>query len=89
MTDCVYFHRFNVSFSQSNMQRDPTKGRSLDHIGFEVKSLDEFAKKFEASGMKFDSPPRQLPNSQIKVAFLTDPWGTYIELTENLAEGAR
>jgi catechol 2,3-dioxygenase-like lactoylglutathione lyase family enzyme len=89
VTDCVYFHRFNVSFSQSAMPREPTKGRGLDHIGFEVKNLEEFAKKLEASGIKLDSPPRQIPNSQIKVAFLTDPWGTYIELTENLAEGAR
>jgi catechol 2,3-dioxygenase-like lactoylglutathione lyase family enzyme len=85
VTDCVYFHRFNVSFSQSETQRDPTKGRSIDHIGFEVKNLDEFVKKLEASGSKLDSPPRVVPNSNVKVAFLTDPWGTYIELTENLA----
>ena len=89
VTDCVYFHRFNVSFSTSDMRGSPTKGRSLDHIGFEVKNLDEFAKKLEASGIKLDSAPWQIPNSQIKIAFLTDPWGTYIELTENLAEGAR
>lgn len=84
LTNCVYFHRFNVSFSPSDMKRDPTKGRSLDHIGFEVKSLDEFAKRLEAAGIKLDSPPHQIPNSSTKVAFLTDPWGTYIELTENL-----
>ena len=88
VTDCVYFHRFNVSFSPSDMKRDPTKGRSLDHIGFEVKNLDEFAKKLEASGIKLDGPPRVVPNSNVKVAFLTDPWGTYIELTENLAPSA-
>ena len=85
VTDCVYFHRFNVSFSPNNMKKEPTKGRSLDHIGFEVKNLDEFAKKLEANGIKLDSPPKQIPNSKVKVAFLTDPWGTYIELTENLA----
>jgi catechol 2,3-dioxygenase-like lactoylglutathione lyase family enzyme len=84
VTDCVYFHRFNISFSASNARRDPTKGRSLDHIGFEVKNLDEFAKRLDGMGIKLDSPPRQIPNSKTKVAFLTDPWGTYIELTENL-----
>jgi len=42
-------------------------------------------KKLEASGNKLESPPRVVPNSNVKVAFLTDPWGTYIELTENLA----
>ncbi len=85
VTDCVYFHRFNVSFSLSDVKRAPTRGRSLDHIGFEVRNLDEFARRVEALGIKLDSPPREIPNSKIKVAFLTDPWGTYVELTENLA----
>jgi len=26
-----------------------------------------------------------VPNTQTRVAFLTDPWGTYIEVTEHLA----
>lgn len=62
-----------------------TKGRGLDHIGFEVKNLEEFCKKLEAAGQKFDRPYGRLPNSTTAIAFLTDPWGTYIELTENLA----
>ena len=62
-----------------------TKGRALDHIGFEVKNLDAFAKKLEGLGAKLEAPVRTLPNSTVKVAFLTDPWGTYIELTEGLA----
>jgi len=43
------------------------------------------AKTLDASGIELSSPPRQVPNSKVKIAFLTDPWGTYIELTENLA----
>ena len=62
-----------------------TRGRGLDHIGFEVKNLEEFCKKLEAGGQKFDRPYGRLPNSTTAIAFLTDPWGTYIELTENLA----
>jgi catechol 2,3-dioxygenase-like lactoylglutathione lyase family enzyme len=62
-----------------------TKGRGLDHIGFEVKNLEEFCKKLEVAGQKFDRPYGRLPNSTTAIAFLTDPWGTYIELTENLA----
>jgi len=85
VTDCVYFHRFNLSFSASPMKREPTKGRSLDDIGFDVKSLDDFAKRLEELGIKLDSSPQQIPNSKIRVAFLTDPWGTHIELIENLA----
>ena len=64
--------------------RLPTKGRALDHIGFEVNGLEAFCKKLEAQGIKFDVPYRKVPALGISVAFLTDPWGTYIELTEGL-----
>jgi catechol 2,3-dioxygenase-like lactoylglutathione lyase family enzyme len=63
----------------------PTKGRSLDHIGFEVKNLEAFCKKLEAEGVKFETPYRDVPAIGLKVAFLTDPEGTRIELTEGLA----
>ena len=75
----------NLSFSRGIAGLAPTKGRALDHIGFDVKNLDALVKKLEAQGIKLDVPVRQLPNSSIKIAFLTDPWGTYIELTEGLA----
>ena len=42
-------------------------------------------RKLEAGGLKLDRPYTRLPNSTTAIAFLTDPWGTYIELTENLA----
>jgi catechol 2,3-dioxygenase-like lactoylglutathione lyase family enzyme len=61
-----------------------TKGRSLDHIGFEVRNLEAFTKKMEAGGAKFDVTYRKIPALGVAVAFLTDPWGTYIELTEGL-----
>jgi len=75
----------NLSFSQGKQPPLPTKGRSLDHIGFEVKDLEGFVKSLEAKGIKIEAPIRQVPNTRLKVAFLTDPWGTYIELTEGLA----
>ncbi len=59
-----------------------TRGRVLDHIGFEVKNLEAFCKKLEASGVKFDRPYTERPALGIALAFLTDPWGTYIELNE-------
>ena len=62
-----------------------TKGRELDHLGFDVKNIDEFEKRLVAQGLKFEAPPRQVPNTQARIAFLTDPWGTYIEVTEHLA----
>jgi extradiol dioxygenase family protein len=56
----------------------------LDHIGFEVTNLEEFCRELEAKGVEFDVPYTVRP-SGIAVAFLTDPWGTYIELTEGLS----
>jgi catechol 2,3-dioxygenase-like lactoylglutathione lyase family enzyme len=61
-----------------------TKGRTVDHIGFEIKNLEAFCKKLESRGVKFDVPYRQIPDRKIAVAFFTDPSGVYIELTEGL-----
>lgn len=61
-----------------------TKGTVLDHIGFEIDDLESFCKKLEADGVTFDVPFREVPALGLKIAFLTDPWGTYIELTEGL-----
>jgi catechol 2,3-dioxygenase-like lactoylglutathione lyase family enzyme len=64
----------------------PTRGRGLDHIGFEVRDLEEFCRRLEAAGLTFDRPYALVPGfDSLAIAFLTDPWGTYIELTENLA----
>jgi catechol 2,3-dioxygenase-like lactoylglutathione lyase family enzyme len=75
----------NLTFAKADTPTVGTKGRSLDHIGFEVKGLEAFCRKLEADGIKLDRPYTRLPNSTTAIAFLTDPWGTYIELTENLA----
>ncbi|MDQ2899708.1 MAG: VOC family protein [Acidobacteriota bacterium] len=74
----------NLTFSKSESKLAPTKGRVLDHIGFEVKNLEAFCKELEARGVKFDVPYRKVPSLGIAIAFFTDPWGTYIELTEGL-----
>ena len=61
-----------------------TEGRSLDHIGFEVENLEEFCRELEAKGITFDRPYQELEQFGIAIAFFTDPFGTYIELTEGL-----
>ena len=86
-----YFHRFNVSFSAAPALPGgaatpaPSRGRAIDHIGFDVTSLAEFEKRLTGLGLKFDAPIRDIQNARTKVAFFTDPWGTYIEVTEKLA----
>ena len=74
-----------LTFGATKAAVAPTKGGALDHIGFEVKNLPAFVQKLEAGNIKLDVAPRTLPNSNTMICFLTDPWGTYIELTENLA----
>lgn len=75
----------NLSFTPSSEPVVPTRGRALDHIGFEVRNLEELCRQLEASGVKLDRPYTKVSALNIAVAFLTDPWGTYIELTEGLA----
>jgi catechol 2,3-dioxygenase-like lactoylglutathione lyase family enzyme len=64
----------------------PTAGRAIDHIAFEIKNLESFCKKLAADGIKFDSPYQVLPQLKLSSAFLTDPSGARIELTEGLAQ---
>jgi len=63
-----------------------TQGRAVDHVGFEVRNLEEFCKQLEAKGIKLAVPYRKVPALNLGIAFITDPWGTYIELTEGLRD---
>lgn len=73
-----------LNFSSSPTPVVGTQGRVLDHVGFEVKNLEEFTKRLEAAGIKMTVPYRKVPALGIAIAFFTDPWGTYVELTEGL-----
>jgi catechol 2,3-dioxygenase-like lactoylglutathione lyase family enzyme len=75
----------SFSFRKTETPQAATRGRSLDHIGFEVKGLEEFCKKLAADGVTFETPFRDVPRLGLKIAFLIDPAGTRIELTEGLA----
>jgi catechol 2,3-dioxygenase-like lactoylglutathione lyase family enzyme len=73
-----------LNFTQAPGEVARTQGRAVDHIGFEVKNLEAFTKKLEADGIKLDRPYTKVAALDIAIAFITDPWGTYIELTEGL-----
>jgi catechol 2,3-dioxygenase-like lactoylglutathione lyase family enzyme len=75
-----------LTMGKADMPQATTKGRVLDHIGFEVKNIEEAVKRLDAAGIKIDGGViRTSPNaSKLHIAFLTDPWGTYIELTQGL-----
>ena len=73
-----------LNFSPAPSPTAGTSGRSLDHIGFEIKDLEGFCKKLEAMGIKLNVSYRKAEALGLGVAFVTDPWGTSIELNEGL-----
>jgi catechol 2,3-dioxygenase-like lactoylglutathione lyase family enzyme len=70
----------NLTFSKTDTPTVPTKGRILDHIGFDVVDLDAAAKRFEANGIKLDRGPETRSNGAL--LFIHDPWGTNIEVNQ-------
>jgi catechol 2,3-dioxygenase-like lactoylglutathione lyase family enzyme len=76
----------NLTFSPSEKPVVGTQGRAIDHIGFEVENLESFCKKLEEKGVTFRLFYRTIPEWNVSLAFIIDPWGTYIELTEGLDE---
>lgn len=75
-----------VDFAKAQQPQAPTKGRSLDHIGFEVVGLEAFCKKLQDEGVTFDTTYRVIPQLEnLKIAYVLDPEGTRIELTEGFA----
>lgn len=75
----------NLNFSTAPRATVATKGRMLDHVGFEVVRLKEFCRRLEGMGVKFDEPFTAGRDGVSRARF-TDPWGTSIELTEGLSK---
>ena len=71
-----------LRFAKADKPMIATKGRILDHIGFDVKDLQAFIKKLEADGIKLDRPYTKVGQGGDALAFMTDPWGVSIELNE-------
>jgi catechol 2,3-dioxygenase-like lactoylglutathione lyase family enzyme len=72
----------NISFGGTRQERKATRGAAIDHIGFEFDDLEAFCRELEAKGIEFDVPFRDIPAIGLKIAFITDPAGVFIELTE-------
>src|ERR1700730_16395248 len=75
-----------ITLGKADASQAPTKGRSVDHMGFEVKNIDAFVARLQAAGIKTDGAVRNSANaSGLRIVYITDPWGTEIEITEGLA----
>jgi catechol 2,3-dioxygenase-like lactoylglutathione lyase family enzyme len=70
-----------LRFAKADTAQAPTKGRVLDHIGFDVKDLQAFVKKIGVEGIKLDEPVRK-NEAGAALTYITDPWGTRIELVQ-------
>jgi catechol 2,3-dioxygenase-like lactoylglutathione lyase family enzyme len=81
--DAVDLPGINVNISTAPAATVPTKGRMLDHIGFEVANLEAFCRRLESMGVNFAVRYTRTAGG-VGSAMLADPWGTSIELTEGL-----
>jgi catechol 2,3-dioxygenase-like lactoylglutathione lyase family enzyme len=75
-----------IRFAKADTKQAPTRGRVLDHIGFDVKDHAAFVKKIEAEGIKLDEPVRKAANGST-LTYITDPWGTRIEIIQRAPLG--
>ena len=76
-----------IRFAQADTKQAPTRGRVLDHIGFDVKDHAAFVKKIEAEGITLDEPVRKSPTTGSTITYITDPWGTRIEIVQRAPLG--
>ena len=76
-------HGVNLTYSPAPGPVAGTRGRALDHISFEVNGLDAFCRRLQSMGIPYQ---RRADDGTAlwNGAFITDPWGTYIEVTEGL-----
>jgi catechol 2,3-dioxygenase-like lactoylglutathione lyase family enzyme len=75
-----------MRFNTADAKQAATRGRVLDHIGFDVKDHAAFVKKLEADGIKLDEPVRKSPTGS-SITYITDPWGTRIEIVQRAPLG--
>jgi len=76
----------NLSFQGCRTECVATRGRAIDHIGFEVDDLESFVATLQARGIEFQMGYREVPSIALAIAFFTDPTGVYVELTEGFDE---
>jgi len=61
---------------------DVSVGSGVDHISFSFPDLEAKMAGWEAAGLDLEGPIRDVPGL-FKLAFLSDPWGTRIEVVED------
>ena len=75
-----------IRFNAADTKQAPTRGRVLDHFGFDVNDHAAFVKRLEAEGIKLDQPVGKGATGNT-ITYITDPWGTRIEIVQRLPIG--
>jgi catechol 2,3-dioxygenase-like lactoylglutathione lyase family enzyme len=76
-----------LRFARADAKQVPTRGRVLDHIGFDVKDHAAFVKKLEADGITLDEPVRKSAAGNT-ITYITDPWGARVEIVQRAPLGS-
>ena len=79
----------NIRFAETRDPVSGTQGRAINHIGLEVKNLEALMKKMSDGGVMVNRAYAAAPATIAplkSLGFITDPWGTYIELNEGFSE---
>ena len=75
-----------IRFATATTKQLPTRGRILDHIGFDVRDHAAFVKRLEAEGIRLDQPVSKSAAGNT-ITYITDPWGTRIEIVQRAPLG--
>jgi catechol 2,3-dioxygenase-like lactoylglutathione lyase family enzyme len=75
-----------IRFNAADTKQAPTRGRVLDHFGFDVNDHAAVVKRLEAEGITLDQPVGKGATGNT-ITYITDPWGTRIEIVQRLPIG--
>jgi catechol 2,3-dioxygenase-like lactoylglutathione lyase family enzyme len=75
-----------IRFNAAETKQAPTRGRVLDHFGFDVNDHAAVVKRLEAEGIKLDQPVGKGATGNT-ITYITDPWGARIEIVQRLPIG--
>ena len=63
----------NLGFGNASEALAPTRGRAIDHIGFELDDLEAFTEQLKEKGIEFDTEFRVIDTLQLNIAYLDRP----------------
>ncbi len=73
-----------VMVQPAGEEKAPTKGRSIDHLGFSTPDLDGAAEALKAKGVNFSLNP--VPFGKLRISFIDGPDGVRIEYVQPASE---